>query len=223
MANYKVPNQAASGADTFSDSLVGNQFTTGSDQMTGANFAIDRVIPEKDSKTFITEPFSNFVTLDTIGREEQPQTSDGTLTSTKDSTITFNNDKNNADRSLYGSLRQRLGVEVTDIITKYPAAFYIDGTTPLGANNYTASGITYNTQDGTTTFYIQYALIDNPLDVVIIEPQSNTLPVSDNVIRNFYSAFTKYVIVIGDTGGSKLYDLHILPVLSSPPMRASVD
>ena len=199
MARYKVPSQAASGADTFSDSLVGNQFTTGSDQMTGGNFAIDRAIPEKDSKTFITEPFSNFVTLDTIGREEQPQTSDGTLTSTKDSTITFNNDKNNADRSLYGSLRERLGVEVQDIITKYPAAFYVDGSTPVGVDGYTALGSTYNSQDNTTTFKIQYSLISNPLDVVIIEPQSNTLPVSDNNIRNFFSAFTKYVVEINST------------------------
>jgi len=198
MTKYKVPSQAASGADTFSDSLVGNQFTTGSDQMTGANFAIDRAIPEKDSKNFITEPFSDFVTLDTIGREEQPQTSDGNLTSTKDTDIRFNNDKNNADRSLYGSLRKRLGVEVTDIISKYPAAFYVDGTTPMGVPGYTASGITYNSQDVTTTFYIQQALINNPLDVVIIEPQSNTSPKSDNAIRNFFSAFTKYVVVIND-------------------------
>lgn len=199
MANYKIPSQAASGADTFSDSLVGNQFTTGADQLTNANFAIDRAIPEKDSKEFITEPFTDFVTLDTIGREEQPQTSDGTLTSTKDSTITFNNDKNNADRSLYGSLQQRLGVEVTDIITKFPSAFYVDGSTPMGVPSYTASGITYDTQDVTTTFYIQESLIYNPLGVVIVEPQSNTLPESDNAIRNFYSAFTKYVLEISGT------------------------
>ena len=198
MANYKVPSQAASGADTFSDSLVGNQFTTGSDQMTGGNFAIDRVIPEKDSKQFITEPFSDFVTLDTIGTEDPPTSSDGTLTSTKDSTIRFNNDKNNADRSLYGSLKLRLGVEVEDIILKFPAAVYVDGTTPVGTNAYTAESSVYSAEDKTTQFEVQYSLLSNPLDVVMIEPVSNTLPSTSNTIRNFFSSFTKYAVEIND-------------------------
>ena len=41
MAKYKVPSQAASGADTFSDNLVGNQITTGTGQLTNTNFALD--------------------------------------------------------------------------------------------------------------------------------------------------------------------------------------
>ena len=54
MAKYKVPSQAASGRDTFSDSLVGFQITDGSSQLTNTNFEIDRVIPEKDNKRFKT-------------------------------------------------------------------------------------------------------------------------------------------------------------------------
>jgi hypothetical protein len=34
----KVPSQAASGADTFSDNLVGVQITTGTGQLTNTNF-----------------------------------------------------------------------------------------------------------------------------------------------------------------------------------------
>ena len=41
----KIPSQAASGAETFSDNLVGNQITDGSSQLTNTNFDIDRVIP----------------------------------------------------------------------------------------------------------------------------------------------------------------------------------
>ena len=63
---YKVPSQAASGADTFSDAIVGQQITNGTNQLTNANFEIDKSIPEKDSKTFISEPFSDYVTLDDI-------------------------------------------------------------------------------------------------------------------------------------------------------------
>ena len=47
MARRKVPSQAASGAETFSDSLVGRQITDGTSQLTNTNFAIDRLIPEK--------------------------------------------------------------------------------------------------------------------------------------------------------------------------------
>ena len=62
----KIPSQAASGAETFSDNLVGNQITDGSSQLTNTNFDIDRVIPEKDSKDFKTQPFSDFITLKDI-------------------------------------------------------------------------------------------------------------------------------------------------------------
>ena len=69
MATRKVPSQAASGSDSFSDKLVGNQFTDGSSLMTGGNFAIEKVIPEKDSKDFITQPFSKYITLDDVDEE----------------------------------------------------------------------------------------------------------------------------------------------------------
>ena len=207
MANYKVPSQAASGADTFSDSLVGGQITTGSDQMTGANFAIDRAIPEKDSKNFITEPFSDFVTLDDITQESSTSTTPNSSSSTNDDdTIKFNNDKNNADRSLYGSLRQRLRVAVSDIILKYPAAVYVDGTSPSRTTPYTAESAVYSIEDNTTEFMVEYSLIYNPFDVVLIEPESNILPETDNKIRNFFSAFTKYVVEINDvTYGIETY------------------
>ena len=46
VVKYKVPSQAASGAQTFSDNLVGIQITDGSSQLTNTNFALDRATPE---------------------------------------------------------------------------------------------------------------------------------------------------------------------------------
>ena len=43
MAKRKVPSQAASGFETFSDSIVGRQITDGTSQLTNTNFALDRV------------------------------------------------------------------------------------------------------------------------------------------------------------------------------------
>ena len=65
VVKYKVPSQAANGAQTFSDSLVGNQITDGSSQLTNTNFVLDRATPEKDSKSFSTSPFSKALVIRT--------------------------------------------------------------------------------------------------------------------------------------------------------------
>ena len=88
---YKVPSQAASGAETFSDSLVGNQITDGSSQLTNTNFAVDKVIPEKDSKEFRTVPFSDFITLDNLEEEESPAIETLPLSGKKQNIKFFNN------------------------------------------------------------------------------------------------------------------------------------
>jgi hypothetical protein len=76
MAKYtKVPSKAASGAETFSDSIVGQQITDGTSQLTNANFALDRATPEKDSKNFRSIPFSDFLTLDDLKIEDDVPTS----------------------------------------------------------------------------------------------------------------------------------------------------
>jgi len=194
MANYKVPSQAASGADSFSDGLVGNQITNGPNQMTGTNFAVEKVIPEKDSKEFITPPFSEFLTLDDIIGETITASDDTTTSNTDTKGVRFKNDKENGNRSLYGSLKQRLGVAVSDIIEKYPAAILVDASSPIGLNNFSAENVVYNSIFNITEFNIQYSLLFNPLDVILVEPKSNTLPEVNNTIRNFFSSYTKYVI-----------------------------
>jgi len=60
MARRKVPSQAASGAETFSDSLVGRQITDGTSQLTNTNFAIDRTIPDRDEKLLDRVSFQIF-------------------------------------------------------------------------------------------------------------------------------------------------------------------
>jgi hypothetical protein len=191
MANYKVPSQAASGSDSFSDGLVGNQITNGSNQLTNTNFTIDKTIPEKDSKEFRSEPFSEFITLDDIKEETVELNS---LPNSVKEDIKFKNNKNNASRALYGSLKQRIGVSITNIIQNYPAAVLIDSNSPSGLSSLTAESITYDIFTNTTEFYTQYSFFYNPLDVNFITPKSNTLPESKNTIRDFYSSFTRYVI-----------------------------
>ena len=39
------------------------------------------------------------------------------------------------------------------------------------------------------------SILFNPFDITLIKPLSNTLPNVNNTIRNFYSSYTKYVLV----------------------------
>ena len=190
---YKVPSAAASGAQTFSDSLVGVQITDGTSQLTNTNFALDKVIVEKDSKNFKTSPFSDFLTLDKLKIEESaPTTTDGSVE--KNEKIRFKGGKDDAGKSLYGSLSSRLQVSFNKIINKFPAGILVDGDTLARQYDHTASGITYNTKADTTELYIEYSILYNPYDVSFITPGSSTTPATNNPIRNFYSSFKKYVI-----------------------------
>lgn len=193
VVKYKVPSQAASGAQTFADQLVGNQITDGTSQLTNTNFAFDKIIPEKDSKTFSSSPFSDFFNLDNLKEEtNSPTTQDGSIQ--KNDKIKFKGNIDDAAKSLFGSLNLRLQVAVTNIIKKFPAALYIDAKSPTNLSIYSLSGITYSTSSDTTTFNFSANLIYNPFDIAIITPSGNTTNNSDNLIRDFYNYYTKYVL-----------------------------
>jgi hypothetical protein len=188
---YKVPSQAASGADTFSDSLVGVQITDGTSQLTNTNFAVDRVVPERDSKNFKTNPFSDYLTLDNLKEETgAPTTQYG---NTKKEKIRFKDKLDDGSKSLFGSLKERLYVSVTRIINKFPAALLVDENSSYIITDYTAFDATYNKKTNTTDFYVPETIIFNPFDIVLDTPQSNTIPTTDNTIRNLYSSYKKYV------------------------------
>ena len=185
---YKVPSEAASGVETFSDKLVGTQITDGTSQLTNTNFDINRVIPEKDSKDFKSQPFSDFLTL----KDLKEELSGGTKKKEK---IKFKGGINDAGKSLYGSLKQRLEVSISNIIINFPAAILVDKDSPIKSVDVTLSEITYSESAKTSEFYIQKSILFNPFDITLIKPLSNTLPTTDNTIRNFYSSYTKYVLV----------------------------
>lgn len=189
----RVPSLAASGNQTFSDSLVGVQITDGSSQLTNTNFLVDKIIPEKDSKNFKTSPFSEFLCLDNLNTEEEDLLiEDGSIQ--RDEKIKFKGGIDDAGKSLYGSLKQRLNVSINKIILKYPASILVDSDSLVKSSNFTASGITFNTGTTTTEFFVQKSILYNPFDIVLVTTNSNTKPITKNKIRNFYSSFKKYVI-----------------------------
>ena len=134
----KVPSQAASGAETFSDFLVGRQITDGTSSLTNSVFELDKIIPEKDTKTFKTNPFSKFLTLDTLNEETKSPTTSQSISKKRSDEIKFKTNKKNADKSLFGSLKSRILVSITKIINKFPAGFYVNANGPIGNSTYTA-------------------------------------------------------------------------------------
>jgi hypothetical protein len=197
MAKYKVPSQAGSGADTFSDNLVGGQITTGTGQLTNTNFALDSGIIQRDTKNFKTNPFSDFLTLDDLKEENASGTTINgkTVKSTKKE-IKFNNSKNVSDKSLFGSLKNRLSVTVTNIIKNFPAGILIDKNSYVSLSGLTAFNSIYNSRTKTTTFDVEVGMLHNPYGVVLITPKSNTTVSSLNPVRDFYSSYKKYVIEV---------------------------
>jgi hypothetical protein len=199
VVKYKVPSQVASGAQTFSDNLVGIQITDGSSQLTNTNFILDRQTPEKDSKNFSTTPFSDFLTLDTLKEETNAPKTNTSKTTTD--TIKFRPSRKDAGRSLFGSLKERINISIGRIINKFPASLYGDSSTITRTTNYTAENISYS--NGTTSFDSQQSIFYNPFGIILSKPNSNTLVETDNEIRNFYSSYKNYVIVYSGV----LYDI----------------
>ena len=192
MAKYKVPSQAASGADTFSDNLVGNQITTGTGQLTNTNFALDSEVIQRDTKNFKTNPFSDFLTLDDLKIEESAPITQSKLE--KNQSVKFRDSKKDSGKSLYGSLKSRIGVAVTKIIKFFPASVMVDIDSPKSQSGLTAYNITYNQNTKRTRLDIELGMFYNPFDILFTKPNTNTVVTVDNPIRNFYSSYKKYVI-----------------------------
>ncbi len=194
MARRKIPSQAASGAETFNDNLVGRQITDGSGLLANTVFELDKVIPEKDNKKFSTQPFSDFLTLDDL--QEQIVDSVTNTTTSNNETIKFKDSKNDGNKSLYGSLKKRISASLTNIIENYPAALFVDSLSPITSDGYSAKNIVYDNNFNTTSLDVEISMIYNPFEIVITEPNYSLGNTEGNKLRNFYSAYKNYVLDI---------------------------
>ena len=159
----KVPSSAVNGAETFSDSLVGRQITDGTSQLSNTNFALDTVITQRDTKIFKTSPFSDFLTLDDL-KIENPTGESNTTKSSSKKELKFKGDKNNASKSLFGSLKERIYVSVKNIIENFPAGLLLDKSSFVSVSGFTAYDINYDINLNTTTFKFETNMLYNPFD-----------------------------------------------------------
>jgi hypothetical protein len=190
MVKRKVPSQASSGAETFNDFLVGRQITDGTSALTNTVFSLDKLIPQKDSKTFKTNPFSEFLTLESLNEENS---SNVTQQKKKKNEIKFRSNKKYADKSLFGSLKSRILVSITKIIKHFPASFSIDQNNPIGRTPFNIYDISYDDSTNITTFFIERSKLFNPFEIEL----SRDIPqLNNNDLRNFTTSFKKYILEV---------------------------
>ena len=109
----------------FTPDLVGLQLASngGTPLFSMGSFYITTNLEPKTDKTFITNKFSNFVTLSTLNvNQSQSQT----LLS-NNASVFLNLDKTNLNNyALFGSLTEFIRVSLEDIITNWPASLFLN-------------------------------------------------------------------------------------------------
>lgn len=205
----------------FSPDLVGQQFASddGTPLFTMGNFSITTNMESKNNRTFITNKFSNFVTLSTLDLSL-----DQTQTLLNDNAgVILNLNKSNLNYyALFGSLTEFVRVSLEEIITKWPASLYM---TPLAQastgqilNGYTYEDYTYDSLTEISKFKINTTFITNRFQINYLSNGTiiNTFNAT-NDLRNLAVNNQAYVVlfktieypVLGFTGSTTLTNDYV--------------
>ena len=186
----------------FSPDLVGLQITSegGTPLFTMGNFNITTNMDPKSDKFFITNKFSNFVSLTdldlTLGNANKLLTDNAG--------VLLNLDKGNLKyNAQFGSLSEFVRVSLENIITNWPASLYIN-TVALDTYGHSILGNTYDNYSydyitNVSTFRINTTFINNNYQLNILKNGSilDTFN-STNDLRNVTVNYGAYVILINN-------------------------
>jgi len=196
--NIYCPPQS-SGANQFSNNLVGVQLVTGGG-LTQANFNFTTGISEKQNRTFTIGTFSDPINLESMNIQNQVEAADILSTNYR---VYPNYDLSQVTNfTQYGSLVKRLSVSVTKIINYYPGGLEVNPVTPKFAKQETAINISYDQQSDDTTLEIYLTSIQNPFEIDYSQNAETNMmfyemPVS--TLRNMKLEYKKYVLYVNGT------------------------
>ena len=186
----------------FSPDLVGVQLASNGNTptFTMGNFAITTNMEPKSTKNFITNKFSNFISLtdldlSLIEANKLLRNNEG---------VFLNLNRNNLNYyALFGSLTEFVRVSLENIITTWPASLYITPyyTTSDGYtfNTNTFENYSYDSLTNISEFRISTNSINNKFKInyltngTILDTFSST-----NDLRNLPINYTSYVILLND-------------------------
>ena len=229
---FRYPPAPGHGGDTFSDNLVGNQYTDGSSLMTTGTFTVAQDYSRPISTEYNLGVFTSPITLESLDLDNE----NTAKTFVKNSLEIFvNNDTNELSSFvLYGSLTKRLSVAVENIVNFFPGAIFADGMDEnYISGNTTAYNIGYNNINDETTFRVNVNRLSNPFNIEFttngslaqlgLTPQQllnnlemfgnsadTVVRISDgsiNKLRNLTTEFKDYVITFSGALGEKNYKI----------------
>ena len=191
---------ASSGLDSFSDGLVGNQFTDGSSQFTLGNFGISVSVTDKQNTEFSLGNFSKPITLDAINLKNPNQTK---VLANNQLKAFINYDPHKiTDFTLYGSLAERMKVATQSVVKNFPAALSVEKVRVDYLTGQTATNIIYDAFDNETTLNINVLQIKNPFAIEFTTIGNLFFTGTTegvNEIRNFTKEYSRYSLFIGNT------------------------
>lgn len=186
----------------FTPDLVGNQLTSngGTPLFTMGNFAITTNMDPKLDKTYITNKFSNFVTLSDLALTPD----EAQVLLDDNANVILNLDKTKLNYyALFGSLTEFARVSLEQIIINWPASLYA---TPISQTESgslltgnTVENYAYDNVSELSTFRLNTNLINNKFQ---INYQTNGTILdtfnASNGLRNLTINYSSYVIYFND-------------------------
>ena len=240
MANKKkfyYPPAPPSGAGTFSDDLVGSQYTQGSAQMTLGNFSISDSAQSKQNRNFNLGGFSGPITLQQLSAGDTHLVNSNLNNSLL---IEFNYDNSDISKFvLYGSLKDRLRVAAQQIVNFFPGALYCDGINKVyWSTGDTVDNISYDVIYNRTTLKISKYKVSNPfniefttdgeilldgsleMDYLVEDPTTDKITTTSvkaqkgkiSPLRNFSLEYKKYCLSFSGSGNTQYPIIDYTPI-----------
>ena len=195
---YFYPPRPGSGAATFSDNIVGLQTVEGGG-LTQGNFEFTTSVVEKVNRRFNVGAFSEPISLEGLDIEDLTESRRIMATQFR---VYPNYDVSQVlNFSMYGSLRKRFQVSVTEIIHRFPASLDIVFNNDQFITGATATNISYDSNLDETYFRVPVDRINNPFDIDYSISASTNLSVREIVVspyRNLYNTYLDYCVAIND-------------------------
>ena len=195
---YFYPPRPGSGAATFSDNIVGLQTVEGGG-LTQGNFEFTTSVVEKVNRTFNVGAFSEPISLEGLDIEDLTESRRIMATQFR---VYPNYDVSQVlNFSMYGSLRKRFQVSVTEIIHRFPGSLDVLFNNDQFITGATATNISYDSNLDETYFRVNVDRINNPFDIDYSVSASTNLSVREIVVspyRNLYNTYLDYCVAIND-------------------------
>lgn len=187
----------------FTPDLVGLQVASegGTPLFTMGNFSITTNMDPKSDKYFITNRFSNFISLTDLDLT----LADANKLLTDNAGVLLNLDKGNLKYyAQFGSLNEFVRVSLENIITNWPASLFVKNTA-LNSNNNSIIGNTYDNYsydlpNDSSIFRINTNFINNKYQLNILKNGDiiDTFNAT-NDLRNVTVNYASYVVLINNT------------------------